>query len=143
MRNNILVLIIATVLFSCNQTNQQSIDQTTGIPQKGIGGGKDKHGCLTGAGQTWSQLAQTCIQVFKEAKRLNPVVKKDDEAIISAFVLMNEDATVCELFLPYDDATSVLLAQKADNNYKEGDYRYNSKENTLYIKEKAAYKAED
>jgi hypothetical protein len=143
MKNYLLITFIALTMLSCGQAKQQSDNQTTDVPQKGIGGDRDENGCLTGAGQTWSQLAKTCIQVFKEAKRLNPIVKKDGQAVISAFVLMNEDASVCELFLPYGDKTSILLPQTSEHTYVEGDYRYDSKTDVLYVKDEAAYKEED
>lgn len=109
--------------------------------QSTIGGKKDKHGCVVAAGETWSQLKQSCIQIFNVGQRLNPIETKDGTAVISAFVLFNDDKSEAELFLPNTQSTTIL--KKTDNqNYESGAYRFDANQSTLYINNENKFKAE-
>src|SRR5690606_25507703 len=90
------------VLAACNNPKSgspESTDEQT-TENTAIGGDKDEHGCLVAAGETWSELKQSCVQIFDIAQRLNPVNIADGEAVISAFVLLSDDRSKAELFLP-------------------------------------------
>lgn len=71
-------------------------DNPSTVEQQTVGGEKDDRGCLTAAGETWSELKQNCIQVFNSAQQLNPVATNTDEAVISAFVLFDDDKSKVE-----------------------------------------------
>src|SRR5690606_40684406 len=82
-------------LGSCQNTQQQdnhqtdtSYDSLSGAPL--VGDGKDAHGCLTSSGETWSQLRNSCVQVFNIAVRLNPVTAREGSAQFSAFALFQD-----------------------------------------------------
>src|SRR5690606_21460981 len=93
-----IFLSIASTIACSETAKTQDINRNKeeDIP-KSIGGQRDEHGCLTAAGQTWSNLRQTCLQIFNEGVRLNPIESKEDGAILSAFILLNKDETKSEL----------------------------------------------
>lgn len=117
MKKLFSVGIMTLLLASCSTQNTP--------PTPAIGGQKDKNGCLVAAGQTWSTLRQTCLQVFNEGIRLNPIQQKADEAVFSAFVLYNDNQSKAELFLPREDK-SIILDKKASGIYSNGAYEYNN-----------------
>jgi len=136
----LLSLGIGTLLFtSCdnkknqNDYNQNSQEQITKEAQELVGGQKDNHGCLASAGENWSELKNTCIQVFNVGKRLNPIEVSKDKAVISAFVVFNDDKSKLELFLPSDGEHHAILDKTEDNIYKDKTYTYNDKESVLYV----------
>lgn len=128
---------------ACNNTPSTSTDasaeDTAGITA--VGGEKDQHGCLVGAGETWSELNQSCIQVFNVGQRLNPVEVAEGEAVISAFVLLADDGSQLELFLP-GDGGAAILPKGGDETYTKDSLRYDAAAATLYINGEARYKAE-
>lgn len=102
-----------------------------------VGNDKDNHSCKGSAGQTWSVLKNNCIQVFNEGTRLNPIKTKEGEAIISAFVLFNNDQSKAELFL--GNQPNIILNKNSVGNFASGKYLYKASESTLYISGKAEY----
>lgn len=136
------VILTCTLLFmACNKksnTNQNKKDTTE---SKLIGDNKDEHGCLSAAGETWSQVKQDCIRIFDEGQRLNPIKTKEGEAIISAFILFNEDKSEAELFLPKNNDNSGLLLKSQDkDSYSNDGYLYKVSDSTLYIDNEKAYR---
>lgn len=73
-----------------------------------LGGQRDNHGCLSGAGYQWANVAQRCIRLFETAIRLEPL---DSQQISSAFVLFSQDKQRVEIFLP-ERTQSALLGQQ-------------------------------
>lgn len=146
MKKISLLLVSAFILTACtNSSNQEneamSLQEEEEMESmEPIGGDKDAHGCLIAAGETWSQLKQDCIRVFEDALRLNPIEIEEDEAIISAFVLVNEEATKAELFIESEEQ-SILLDAKDENSYENEKYQYNLSDKTLFIDGKESYKA--
>ena len=125
MKNAILLLSIGS-LVACNSPKPAM-----------VGNDSDNHGCKGSAGQTWSILKNNCIQVFKDGTRLNPIKTKTDEAIISAFVLFNENQSKAELFL--GNQPNIILNKNSDGNFAAGKYLYKASESILYISGKAEY----
>ncbi|MCD8539641.1 MAG: hypothetical protein LRY55_07620 [Leadbetterella sp.] len=101
-----------------------------------LGGEEDKHGCNSSTGETWSELSQSCIRLFDTALRLNPLDKKQGEAVISTFALFNKDKSKVELFLPNN---TVILNKTAEQTYKDKVYLFNAREGELYIHGKFRY----
>lgn len=146
MKKIIVYTLTLFAVAACNnlksnstKSNEQTTETNTRQAQPSIGGQKDAHDCLTAAGQTWSELKQNCIQVFKEGKRLNPVNQKSDEAVISAFVVFNDAKTKVELFLPSNDKTTIILDKTEANVYQNKEYVFNAKETAIYINGKKMY----
>lgn len=149
MRKVALLSIGIFALTACNNpknnssenTEEQTVTEQTVTEQSPVGGDKDEHGCLTSAGETWSQLKQSCIQIFNVGQRLNPIETKDGEAVISAFVLFNDDKSEAELFLPNTQSNTILKTTDK-KSYENGEYKFDATESTLYINNEKKYKAE-
>lgn len=144
MRKVVLLSIGIFALTACNNPKNNSSENTeeqTVTEQSTVGGDKDEHGCLTSAGETWSQLKQSCIQIFNVGQRLNPIETKDGEAVISAFVLFNDDKSEAELFLPNTQSNTILKTTDK-KSYENGEYKFDTNDSTLYINNEKKYKAE-
>ncbi|MGE8291791.1 hypothetical protein DFQ12_1433 [Sphingobacterium detergens] len=143
----IAFLALCVILFAgCNNAQQpKSAEKTDSLAKEetpSIGGDKDEHGCLVGAGQTWSEVKQGCIQVFNVGTRLNPVDVKEGDAIISAFVVANDDKSKMELFLPDDNKTTIILDKTENNTYQKDTYKYDADKSDLYVNGAVKYKGE-
>lgn len=114
----LLIAVLGLGVISCDTAN------------KPIGGAKDSHGCSVSAGQTWSSLRNDCIRVFEDGIRLNPV-KNSGSAVISAFVVYNQDRSKAELFLPSTKRTEIL-SKNSDGSFSNSAYRYDEGNGTLY-----------
>lgn len=126
-------------LTACNNPKSNSTENAE--EQTTVGGEKDQHGCLTGAGETWSEIKQDCVQIFDIGQRLNPIEVNNGETVISAFVLFNDDKSKLELFLPNEKETTIL--EKGENNvYQNDSLKFDPKDSTLYINNEEKYKAE-
>lgn len=140
------ILILSVFAFiGCNNTakktpassgEEQQVESQIETPS--IGGAKDDHGCLTAAGETWSELNQTCLRLFEQGVRLNPVQEKGS-AVISAFVVFNADQSKIELFLPTEEKQVLILDKKEGNVYKDATYTFDEQEGVLYINGEKKY----
>lgn len=150
MKKLSIVAVMAMTMVACNNTNSMQTTQTetTEVAPSAteemppVGGDRDAHGCIGSAGQSWSELLQECVQVFEVGTRLNPVEVKDNDAVISAFIVAKEgDNSQIELFITAEE-TNPLLKQQKDGTYKNSKYAYNPKTQELSIDGKVAYKGE-
>ena len=137
--------IIAICLFGLSACNKpvKTTDNTIKKETPSVGADKDDHGCMPSAGQTWSELKQDCIQVFNQGFRLNPTETKKGDAVISAFVLLSDDQSKVELFLPDSaDHHSILMDKISKNTYQKEKYKYDSYKSILYINGVEKYKGD-
>lgn len=136
MKRTVIILMGIFALMACNNSKSgKSENDTSSIETEeitAIGGEKDEHGCLTAAGESWSELKQACIRVFDVAQRLNPVEIVQGEAVLSAFVLYNDDKSAVELFLPTLGNNHILEAS-SNGIYESGEYKFDSRDASLYI----------
>ena len=144
MKKVFITVISMLALAACNNNAQQQDTAAADSPAQAqeapaTGGDRDEHGCIPSAGQSWSQLRQECVQVFEVGTRLNPVEKKEGEAVISAFVLFNDGRSKAEIFLPNRDVESIILDKAADGTYKADRYAFNDAEQALYVDGKKAF----
>ena len=144
MKKVLITVISMLALAACNNNAQQqdtaAADSTAQAQEApAIGGDRDEHGCIPSAGPSWSQLRQECVQVFEVGTRLNPVEKKEGEAVISAFVLFNDDRSKAEIFLPNSDVEAIILDKAADGTYQADRYAFNDAEQALYVDGKKAF----
>ena len=145
MKNTLVLSIIALAFAACNNTTPQQTDNTADQPATTeetpmVGGDRDEHGCIGSAGYTWSALRGECIQVFEVGTRLNPVDIREEEAVISAFIVSKEgDNSQVELFITNEEQ-SLILKQEADGTFKNGKYTDNAQTKELSIDGKVAYK---
>jgi len=146
MKKAVVLSGIVLSMLSCNSPKKEKMKEekvNTEEPQEPlVGADRDEHGCITSAGFSWSELQQTCVQLWEAGVRLNPVEVKGDNSVISAFVLFNKDESKAEIVLPNKEG-SVILDKKAENLYEKGEYLYDNKEGTLSINGKVVYKEEN
>lgn len=126
---------------ACNNPQNNASENTEAQTEtvQTIGGDKDEHGCLTAAGETWSELKQPCVQIFSIGQRLNPFKVNDNEAVISAFVLFNDDQSKLELFL-LDEKETILLDKGEAEVYQNDTVKFDAKDSALYLNDELKYK---
>ena len=141
MKKAVVLSGIVLSMLSCNSPKKEEVKEekvnTEETQEPLVGADRDEHGCIT----SWSELQQTCVQLWEAGVRLNPVEVKEGDAVISAFVLFNKDESKAEIVLPNKEG-SVILDKKAENLYEKGEYLYDDKEGTLSISGKVVYKEE-
>ena len=141
MKKGIGLILGLFTLVACNNGPKNTTNTPTAeLPQETqlVGGDKDDHGCLVSAGETWSELKQKCLRLFDEGMRLDPV-STEKTAVFSAFVLVNEDQSKVELFLPDEDKTSFILNKKEGDLFEDNTYKYDAKEGVLYFNGQKQY----
>ncbi|GGG59649.1 hypothetical protein [Epilithonimonas arachidiradicis] len=133
------VFCIATIV-ACNKSAGPSHTEThSNRPVSG--GEKNNPGCLSSAGERWSELKQDCIQVFNIGFRLNPIEPASGQTVISAFVIFSDDLSRIELFLPDgNDSGQMILNQLDKDTYAYANYKYDNKHSVLYINGVQKYK---
>ena len=136
MKRTVFILMSVFALTACNNskndTSKGDNEQAKTEEPTTVGSEKDEHGCITSAGETWSQLKQSCIQIFNVGQRLNPIETKEGEAVISAFVLFNDDKSEAELFLPNTKSNTILKTTNKET-YENGEYKFDTKDSSLYV----------
>ena len=146
MKKAVVLSGIVLSMLSCNSPKKEEVKEekvnTEETQEPLVGADRDEHGCITSAGFSWSELQQTCVQLWEAGVRLNPIEVKEDDSVISAFVLFNKDESKAEIILPNKEG-SVILDKKAENLYEKGEYLYDNKEGALSINGKVAYKEEN
>ena len=137
MKKAIILSGIVLSMLSCNSPKKEEVkenpNQKVEEQEELVGADRDEHGCITSAGFSWSELQQTCLQLWEAGVRLDP---------ISAFVLFNKDESKAEVVLPNKEG-SVILDKKSENLYEKDEYLYDDKEGTLSINGKVVYKEEN
>ena len=126
------LMAIGLVMFAaCSGPARESEDKVTDETVK-VGTDKDGHGCTGSPGYTWSEIKNDCIEVFNEGFRLNPVALEKGKEGVSAFVLMNNDQSKVELFLPDSTSRSILLDKSGNLLFSNGTYKYDANKSLLY-----------
>jgi len=148
MKKTVLLSAGLFALIACNNPNNTSSNNTEErvkaeeTPEAIVGGDRDEHGCVGSAGQTWSELRQDCIQVFNVGQRLNPIETQEGEAVISAFVVFNDDRSKVELFVSENEKPNTILDRSEGEIYQNPPYKFDAKESILYINGEKKYIAE-
>ncbi len=148
MKKIVFSSVVASVLlWACNKpaqaeaNNENTPEDTSVVAQeRPTGGDQDEHGCNPSTGETWSNLKQTCLRLFDDALRLNPIEQKEGEAVISAFVVFNDDKSKVEVFLTNDNK---ILDKTSENTFADEHYKYDAAEKALYIEGVKKYIAEN
>lgn len=129
MKKLILIAICFVGLSSCDKPAKMAGNNIK-EEKPAVGSEKDSHGCIATAGQTWSELKKDCIQIFNEGLRLNPVEVQKNNSVISIFVLLNDDRSKLELFLPDN---TIMLTKSDQGIYQNDNYEYDSEKSVLYV----------
>ncbi|HLS37164.1 MAG TPA: hypothetical protein VK023_02740 [Sphingobacterium bovisgrunnientis] len=120
-----LLLSIVLLLIGCQSNRTNNAMESTDTLQN-IGGTKDKNGCLTAAGYTWSQLKNDCIQPFTEGISLD-ILNTANSYQTAAFILLDSVQKKAEVFVAEEDE-SIILDQSNDTLYSNGKFHL-TKEN--------------
>ena len=146
MKKAIVLSGIVLSMFSCNSPKKEGVKENLSPKveeqEELVGADRDQHGCITSAGFSWSELQQTCVQLWEAGVRLDPVEEKEGDVVISAFVLFNKDEPKAEKIILPNKEGSVILDKKSENLYEKDEYLYDDKEGTLSINGKVVYKEE-
>lgn len=120
----IFASLLSLLFIGCQSTNTNS--STTSDTLANIGGDKDRNGCLTSAGYTWSQLKKDCIRPFEDAIALE-ILNTSNSYQTAAYILMDSLQQKAEVFVP-DENDSILLSQTNDSLFTNGKFNL-TKEN--------------
>lgn len=112
MKKLVSALALSATLSAC--AAQHDTDATL------IGGQKDAHGCLTGAGQSYSYLKKACVQVFNVAD-----IRLDDPAnsTLAVYAILSADRQQAEVFAADLPENTILDAVKGGYVSKDGKVR--------------------
>ncbi|UOE37484.1 hypothetical protein [Chryseobacterium oryzae] len=139
MKKLSLIVICALGISACNKPIKNTDNSSKQV--QSVGNDENDHGCIASAGQTWSELKKDCIQIFNQGFRLNPINSKKGEEVISAFILVSEDQSKVELFLPDNsDHNSIILDKTGKNTYQNNQYKYDLYSSILYVDNIEKYK---
>ncbi len=145
MKKILLICFSVMALTACDNpssTTGNTTEQNQTEEPVVIGGEKDENGCIGATGATWSELKQDCVKLFDVALRLNPMESNESEAVISAFILFNDDKSKLELFLPNEDQETTILDKAEGDIYQNGVYRFDVAESSLYINGEKKYQSD-
>lgn len=122
-----ILLLSLFLIFSCRKDEKPDLKTLNSKPniEKDstiVGADKDENGCLASAGYTWSKVNKECVQIFNGIA-LDPIVKKNDEAINSTYVLFSEDGNLAEVFLAGNEDSIVLSRTTKPNPWIYKDYK--------------------
>ena len=111
MKKAIILSGIMLSILSCNSSKKEEMkenpNQKVEEQEELVGADRDEHGCITSAGFSWSELQQTCVQLWEAGVRLDPIEVKQGDEVISAFVLFNKDESKAEIVLPNKDGSVI------------------------------------
>jgi len=124
MKTNLLLSIVLLVMGCQSNRTNNSVESTDTL--RTIGGTKDKNGCLTAAGYTWSQLKNNCIQPFTDGISLD-ILNTSSSYQTGAFILLDSLQKKVEIFVSEEDE-SIILDQSNDTLYTNGKFHL-TKEN--------------
>ncbi len=137
MKKSILLSVALFSFAACNNTKTTTENSNPTL----VGNNKDDHGCKGSAGQQWSDLKQSCIQVFKVGHALKPTVVQPGEAVFNSYVVYNDDQSKAELYIPQVNG-SVILNRSENGVYQNESYTFKSNENALYKGDVKIYEGE-
>lgn len=144
MKKAVLLAFGFLVFTACGgpQDNEPQDMEEESMEEAIVGDDRDEHGCIGSAGESWSQLRESCIQIFNEGQMLMPV-KPDVEGIgasFSAYILFNDDNSKAEIFVPKTEEISYILESTDADLFEGGIYSYNMAEGTLYVDGESEYR---
>ena len=128
MKNvKLLITAMAVVLFTSGVSAQ--------LVPKGTGSDKDKHGCKLSAGYSFSVLKNDCVRLFEEKIQLKEVNPKKSYKS-NATVILSEDGTKAELFMPSAEGSLILDKEPSKKAvvYKKGKYTLTKVKNSYTLK---------
>lgn len=129
---------VGLFMIGCNESHKETPTNDSPKNETIVGNDRTDKGCIGSAGQSWSELKQDCIRIFDVGRRLNPLETKEGDAILSAFVLYNDDRSKIELYVPGVEKT-FIIERSAEGNYVQNPYKFVESEGALYINDIKQY----
>ncbi|MCA5005175.1 hypothetical protein [Sphingobacterium bovistauri] len=123
MKFNLFIISFLSIV-SCQSNRTTSSTNTDTLSM--IGGSKDKNGCLTSAGYSWSQLKNDCIRPFELGISMD-ILNTSKSYQTAAFVYIDSVQNKAEIFIP-DEENSIVLNHSNDTLFTNGKFNL-SKEN--------------
>ena len=126
MKKISLFFLFSIVLISCKQMSETETDPNDTaqkVKDTTVGGAdQDENGCLASAGYTWSKVNKECVKIFTGIQ-LNPTNDQaNEDMVLSAYVLFNENGDQAEVFLPNEESV-VLTKTSEDKTWSYKDYQ--------------------
>ena len=117
MKKISLIFILTLFILSCDQkqnnteSNQKESSKKVADTTM-LGADQDENGCLASAGYTWSKVNKECVKIFT-GLQLNPAKNQaNEEMVLCAYVLFNENGNQAEVFLPNEQ--SLVLTRESE-----------------------------
>jgi hypothetical protein len=124
MKKISIILLLSIFIFSCKHNDTKELDKKTGTSQTKdttmVGADQDENGCLASAGYTWSKVNKECVKIFTGIQ-LNPAKDlANEEMVLCAYVLFNENGDQAEVFLPNEE--SIVLTKSTKNSWSNANF---------------------
>lgn len=107
-------VFIFTLVFlsSCKDievSKEESLIEMDTLSISLVGADKDKNGCLSTAGYTWSVVKQECVRLFEVAFVLSPIQTPDlTDVVLVSYVLVSTDGLKAEVFFPGEEESIIF-----------------------------------
>ena len=113
MKKISIILLLSLSIISCKQKDSSEQEEKANTSQTKdttmVGADQDENGCLASAGYTWSKVNKECVKIFTGIQ-LNPAKDlANEEMVLCAYVLFNENGDQAEVFLPNEE--SIVLSR--------------------------------
>ncbi|WP_157278315.1 hypothetical protein [Olivibacter sitiensis] len=104
------------------QASSSSLDTTeTSL----VGNDEDAHDCKASAGYIWSVLKNDCVRLWEAGEKLSPIEQTNDEQVLVAYIILNEDQSKAEIFVPNEQDNVVLNSVESPDGkmFSNEDYK--------------------
>lgn len=117
MKKISIILLLSLSIISCKQKDSSELEEKANTSKLKdttmVGADQDENGCLASAGYTWSKVNKECVKIFTGIQ-LNPAKDlANEEMVLCAYVLFNENGNEAEVFLPNEE--SIVLTKSTKN----------------------------
>jgi hypothetical protein len=109
----ILIVIIATLIITGCNSNPKVVEKA--------GADRDKNGCITSAGYTWSTLKNKCVQIFQAGTQFSAYGTNSDSTM-TAYVILSDDKSKAEAFLTSRYAKEAIILDAVKFSKKDATF---------------------
>ena len=124
MKKISIILLLSLSIISCKQKDSSELEEKSNTSKLKdttmVGADQDENGCLASAGYTWSEVNKECVKIFTGIQ-LNPAKDlANEEMVLCAYVLFNENGNEAEVFLPNEE--SIVLTKSTKNSWSNANF---------------------
>jgi hypothetical protein len=124
MKKISIILLLSLSIISCKQKDSSELEEKSNTSKLKdttmVGADQDENGCLASAGYTWSKVNKECVKIFTGIQ-LNPAKDlANEEMVLCAYVLFNENGNEAEVFLPNEE--SIVLTKSTKNSWSNANF---------------------